>query len=205
MLIQSSAVVGVLLGRDSAGTRRSRSATTVRVPVGAVIAGYWQYTVFGLLLASAAYAVSTPLFLWMTPVLVGLGLAVAVGAANLEPQRGAGPAPGWPVAHAGGSGPAALAPKGARLYRQLGEVEEEDAMHRLIRDPPSGCIISMPASATQSAAKAHHDANLVVGCAKLADADDIEKAWSGLSRAERAAVLGSREGVELALGLARVA
>ncbi len=69
MLIQSSAVVGVLLGRDSGWQAQRRDDG--RVPVGAVVAGYWQYTLFGLILAGAAYAVSTPLFLWMTPVLAG--------------------------------------------------------------------------------------------------------------------------------------
>ncbi|MFC6790114.1 glucans biosynthesis glucosyltransferase MdoH [Methylobacterium komagatae] len=203
MLIQSSAVVGVLLGRDSGWNAQKRDDG--RVPVGAVIAGYWQYTVFGLILAGAAYAVSTPLFLWMTPVLVGLGLAVPL--VLLTSSRSAGRA----LRRVGllrtpeEAAPPPSLQRALALYRQLGEAKEEDAMRRLIRDPAlrRHHLDSLPPPRQRG--QGAIDANLVVGCAKLADADDFETAWASLSRAERSAVLGSREGMELALGLARAA
>ncbi|MCJ2015189.1 glucans biosynthesis glucosyltransferase MdoH [Methylobacterium sp. J-076] len=199
MLIQSSAVVGVLLGRDSGWNAQKRDDG--RVPVGVVIAGYWQYTLVGLVLAGAAYAVSAPLFLWMTPVLVGLGLAVPL--VLLTSSRRAGEAlrrVGLLQTPEEVAPPPALQ-RAVALYRQLSGEAEEDAMHRLLRDP---------------ALRAHHlaalppprrrgdgpiDAALVVGRAKLADADDFDAAWASLSRAEKAALLGSREGIAAALDL----
>lgn len=201
MLIQTSAVVGVLLGRDSGWNAQRRDDG--RVPVGAVIAGYWQYTLFGLILAGAAYAVSTPLFLWMTPVLVGLGLAVPL--VLLTSSRSAGRA-------LGRLGllriPEEITPppslqRALGLYRQLSqEIQDEDAMRRLIRDPAL-CRHHLDAlPSPRKRGEGPIDANLVVGHAKLADSDDFETAWASLTRAERAAVLGSREGVKAALDLA---
>lgn len=203
MLIQSSAVVGVLLGRDSGWNAQRRDDG--RVPIGAVIAGYWQYTLFGLILAGAAYAVSTPLFLWMTPVLVGLGLAVPL--VLLTSSRSAGRAlrrlgllriPEEIV-------PPPSLQRALGLYRQLSqEIREEDALHRLIQDPVLRRHHLDALPAPRKRGEGPIDANLVVGRAKLADADDLATVWASLTRAERAAVLGSREGVTEALRLAGV-
>lgn len=203
MLIQSSAVVGVLLGRDSGWNAQRRDDG--RVPIGAVIAGYWQYTLFGLILAGAAYAVSTPLFLWMTPVLVGLGLAVPL--VLLTSSRSTGRAlrrlgllriPEEVI-------PPPSLQRALGLYRQLSqEMREEDALHRLIQDPPLRRHHLEALPAPRKRGEGPIDANLVVGRAKLADADDLATVWAGLTRAERAAVLGSREGVTDALRLAGV-
>ncbi|MCJ2027168.1 glucans biosynthesis glucosyltransferase MdoH [Methylobacterium sp. J-067] len=200
MLIQSSAVVGVLLGRDSGWNAQRRDDG--RVPVGAVIRGYWQYTLFGLILAGAAYAVSTPLFLWMTPVLVGLGLAVPL--VLLTSSRSAGRA----LRRLGLLRiPEEVAPppslqRALVLYRQLSqEMQDEDAMQRLIRDPAL-CrhhLDALPPARRRG--EGPLDANLVVGCAKLADADSLDHAWANLTHAERAAVLGSRDGIKAALAL----
>ncbi|MFC6747511.1 glucans biosynthesis glucosyltransferase MdoH [Methylobacterium persicinum] len=133
MLIQSSAVVGILLGRDSGwnAQRRDDGAVSTR----AVIAGYWQYTVFGLVLAGAAYAVSTPLFLWMTPVLAGLGLAVPL--VLLTSSRSAGRA----LRRVGllrtpeEAAPPQTLQRATTLYRQFVQEPDEDALRRLLRDP----------------------------------------------------------------------
>ncbi len=200
MLIQSSAVVGVLLGRDSGWNAQRRDDG--RVPLGAVVAGYWRYTVFGLILAGAAYAVSTPLFLWMTPVLVGLGLAVPL--VLLTSSRRAGRALrrlGLLRTVEEATPPAALT-RAVGLYQELVREPEEDAMARLIRDPALRAqhLASLPPSRQRG--QGPIDAALVVGLAKLADADRLEPAWMSLTRAEKAAVLGSREGVERAMAMA---
>ena len=200
MLIQSSAVVGVLLGRDSGWNAQRRDDG--RVPLGAVVAGYWQYTVFGLILAGAAYAVSTPLFLWMTPVLVGLGLAVPL--VLLTSSRSAGLA----LRRLGllrtveEAAPPPSLTRAAGLYRELVQEPEEDAMARLIRDSTLRAhhVESLPPPRQRG--QGPIDTALVVGLAKLADADGLEPAWTSLTRAEKAAVLGSREGVERAVAMA---
>ncbi len=74
MIFQSSAVGEILLGRD-AGWQVQRRDDGV-VPIREVVRKYAVPTVFGVLMAISAYAVSLPLFLWMTPVIVGLWLSM---------------------------------------------------------------------------------------------------------------------------------
>ncbi|GJE39088.1 glucans biosynthesis glucosyltransferase MdoH [Methylobacterium persicinum] len=200
MLIQSSAVVGILLGRDSGwnAQRRDDGAVSTR----AVIAGYWQYTVFGLVLAGAAYAVSTPLFLWMTPVLAGLGLAVPL--VLLTSSRSAGRA----LRRVGllrtpeEAAPPQTLQRATTLYRQFVQEPDEDALRRLLRDPVlrRHHLDALPPPRRRG--EGSIDPALVVGQAKVADADDLDRAWASLTRAEKAAVLGSYTGVTAILSLA---
>jgi membrane glycosyltransferase len=201
MLIQSSAVVGVLLGRDSGWQAQRRDDG--RVPVGAVVAGYWQYTLFGLVLAGAAYAVSTPLFLWMTPVLAGLGLAVPL--VMLTSSRRAG----LTLARLGllrtveEAAPPPSLRRAVALYREHAGAGEgqEDGLERLLRDPAllHHHVEALPPRRERG--EGPIDPALVVGQAKLADVDSLGAGWATLTRAERAAVLGAREGMEAVLRL----
>lgn len=201
MLIQSSAVAGVLLGRDSGWNAQRRDDG--RVPLRTVLAGYWQYTVFGLLLATAAYAVSTPLFLWMTPVLVGLGLAVPLVLLTSSPNAGRALSRLGLLRTVEEAEPPPSLVRAGHLYRELVREPEEDAMAHLLRDPflRAHHVQSLPPPRQRG--EGPIDPALVVGLAKLADTDDLDAAWSSLTRAERAAVLGSREGLERAVAMRR--
>lgn len=200
MLIQSSAVAGILLGRDSGWSAQRRDDGAV--PASVVIAGYWRYTLFGLVLAGAAYAVSTPLFLWMTPVLAGLGLAVPL--VLLTSSRRAGRA----LARIGLlRTPEEIAPpptlqRAATLYRQFAGEPEEDALQRLLRDPflRQHHIDALPPPRRRG--EGPIDPALAVGQAKVADSDDLDQTWISLTRAEKAALLGSRTGIAAILKLA---
>lgn len=77
MVFQSSAVAEILLGRDAGWQvqRRDDGAVSRRE----VIRKYALPTLFGIMMAATAYAVSLPLLLWMTPVIVGLLLAIPIG------------------------------------------------------------------------------------------------------------------------------
>jgi membrane glycosyltransferase len=74
MLIQSADVVSILLGRDSGWNAQRREDQLT--PIAAIARAYAWHTVFGLALAAIAFAVSPALMLWMSPVLLGLLLAV---------------------------------------------------------------------------------------------------------------------------------
>jgi membrane glycosyltransferase len=193
MLIQSSAVVGVLLGRDSGWNAQRRDDGGV--PLRAVLAGYWPYTVFGLLLAGAAYAVSTPLFLWMTPVLVGLGLAVPLVMLTSSRRAGRALARLGLLRTAEEAAPPPALTRAVGLYRELVREPEADAVTRLVRDPALCAHHVEALPPPRQRGEGPIDPALVVGLAKLADTDSLETAWAALSRAEKAAVLGSREGV----------
>ena len=77
MIFQSKAVAEILLGRDAGWQVQHRSGGQVA----------WREihhrlaapTLCGVLMGLGAYAVSTPLLLWMSPVIVGLVLAIPLG------------------------------------------------------------------------------------------------------------------------------
>jgi membrane glycosyltransferase len=76
MIFQSSAVGEILLGRDAGWQvqRRDDGAVSRRETA----RKYSVPTLFGIAMAISAYAVSLPLLLWMTPVILGLLLAVPI-------------------------------------------------------------------------------------------------------------------------------
>ncbi len=74
MLIQSTSVIQIVSGRDSGWQAQRRDDGSL--PLAATMRRYGWHTAFGLLLALAAYEVSFSLFAWMTPVIVGLILAI---------------------------------------------------------------------------------------------------------------------------------
>ncbi|WP_264784322.1 glucans biosynthesis glucosyltransferase MdoH, partial [Gluconacetobacter azotocaptans] len=78
MLIQTSGVLSILMGQDSGWNAQRRDDGGV--PFGNIVQSYWRYTLFGLVLGGCAWTVSIPLFLWMTPVLLGLAFAIPLAA-----------------------------------------------------------------------------------------------------------------------------
>jgi membrane glycosyltransferase len=76
MIFQSSAVGEILFGRDAGWQvqRRDDGAVSRRDTVNT----YAVPTLVGIAMAVAAYAVSLPLLLWMTPVILGLLLSIPI-------------------------------------------------------------------------------------------------------------------------------
>jgi membrane glycosyltransferase len=77
MIFQSGAVAEVLLGRDAGWQVQRRSDG--EVARGEIYRKLTAPTLFGLVLGLSAYAVSVPLSLWMSPVVIGLVLALPMG------------------------------------------------------------------------------------------------------------------------------
>ena len=76
MIFQSTAVGEILLGRDAGWQVQRRDDGGV--PRSETVRRYALPTLFGIMMAIAAYAVSLPLLLWMTPVIVGLLMAIPI-------------------------------------------------------------------------------------------------------------------------------
>jgi membrane glycosyltransferase len=71
---QSVAVIQILLGRDAGWGAQQREGLPMAFK--ATLRRYSSPTGLGVILAAAAYAVSLPLFWWMSPVIVGLLLTI---------------------------------------------------------------------------------------------------------------------------------
>jgi membrane glycosyltransferase len=86
MVFQSIAVVEILLGRDAGWQTQRRDDGAVERRE--LYRRYGFPTLCGMAMAAGAYAVSLPLLLWMSPVVVGLFFAVPIGALTARPAPG---------------------------------------------------------------------------------------------------------------------
>ncbi|MCA1470368.1 glucans biosynthesis glucosyltransferase MdoH [Bradyrhizobium sp. IC3195] len=86
MIFQSIAVVEILAGRDAGWQTQRRDDGTVERRE--LYRKYGIPTLCGVAMAASAYAVSVPLLLWMSPVIVGLLFAVPIGALTAMPAFG---------------------------------------------------------------------------------------------------------------------
>jgi membrane glycosyltransferase len=192
MLVQSADVAGILAGRDGGWQAQRRDDGSV--PFGAIVRRYWRGSAFGIALGLVAASISTPLALWMSPVVVGLALAIPLVAITGSRRLGLGLRRlGLLLIPEERAPPAELARAGA-LYRALGAA------------PPA----TAAALATDADLRAAHtamlppprrpridpiDVPLLAGLARLDEADTLDQALGALSRAEKLAVLGNAGGV----------
>ncbi len=86
MIFQSIAVVEILAGRDAGWQTQRRDDGTVERRE--LYRKYGIPTACGVAMAASAYAVSLPLLLWMSPVIIGLLFAVPIGALTAKPGFG---------------------------------------------------------------------------------------------------------------------
>lgn len=88
MIFQSNAVAEILFGRDAGWqVQRRGDGEVARREIYRKLA---VPTLCGILMGLSAFAVSLPLLLWMSPVIVGLALAVPLGLLTSRPSRPAG-------------------------------------------------------------------------------------------------------------------
>jgi membrane glycosyltransferase len=86
MLLQSQAVADVLMGRDAGWqVQRRDDGSLTRSEL---IRHFGKLTLIGVLLGTAAFAVSLSLFLWMAPVTIGLLLAMPLAALTARADAG---------------------------------------------------------------------------------------------------------------------
>lgn len=188
MLDQSLTVVSALTGRDAGWNAQRRDDGELRRSQ--IARAYAGHTLFGIVLAAAAYAVSWSLFLWMTPVLLGLLLAIPL------------------VVWTGAQG---------RVLRRVGllRVPEESVVPPILaranelapviaRALPDADAFSL-LSSDAALARAHEetieprarkrgdvDVDLVVALAKLDDARTLHEARAMLTEREKNAILSDR-------------
>ena len=85
MIFQSAAIAEIALGRDAGWQVQRRDGG--EVPTKELMRKYAWPTFFGVAMAASAYAVSLPLLLWMTPVLVGLLLCIPIAMLSSRVSR----------------------------------------------------------------------------------------------------------------------
>jgi len=80
MVIQSGSVMGILLGRDTGWNPQRRDDGSI--PLRDIVVRHRWHTLLGLVAGVAAFAIATSLFLWMSPTILGLVLAIPISWAS---------------------------------------------------------------------------------------------------------------------------
>ena len=201
MLIQSSSVAGILLGRDSGWNVQRRDDGSL--PLRDVARRYGWHTAFGLLLALAAYGVSVSLFAWMTPVIVGLLLAIPLA------QWSASPAAGRALRRVKlllvpeeSRAPDILLRANALVETFAREDRPDGAFASLFSDPALVAAHRILLPAPPERKRGEIDAALVIGLAKLEDCASLTEADAMLDAREKMAVLSDARGVDRLAALA---
>lgn len=199
MALQSAAVFQILAGRDAGWKAQRRDDGSV--PWTEIARRHRWHTALGVALGVAAFAVSPAVLVWMSPAIVGLCLAIPLSGLT---------ATTWPTLARHGllRTPEERAPPPmlARARAVRAEIEAalgapRDAVARLLDGPALAGFhhASLPAPAGRGAI----DPAYVVALARLDAADSLDEALAEMSRAERLALLGRREGVERLVAKAR--
>ena len=195
MIKQSVDVLSILLGRDAGWQPQQRDDG--HVSLGDTTRQYWRFSLFGTLLAAAAYLVSPSLAAWMSPVLIGLVLAIPL--VLLTASRNAGQA----IRRLGllqvpeERSPPAILNASASLIGALRDMTTSmTAVERLRADPEllQAHLAMLPPPRRPGIDPI--DVTLLVGLAKLHEASTREAALRQLSPRELAAVLSDAGGTE---------
>jgi membrane glycosyltransferase len=197
MLTQSIDVAAILLGRDSGWNAQRRDDGGI--PFGEIVRGYRRHTILGIALGIGAWAVSTSLALWMTPVILGLLLAVPLAAWTGRRDAGQAlrrmgllriPEETHPpaVLQRTQALQAAIPQDGVDILALLRDPELLVAHRRMLPPPrrPGIDPLNVP---------------LLTGTARLAEARDLASVWPTLDAAERTAVLSDPAALDQLLAL----
>ncbi len=194
MLIQSMHVVSILGGRDGGWQPQKRDDGGIAFRD--VARAYWRYTVFGLLLGVLAFFVSFALALWMSPVVIGLALAIPLVA--LTGSRKAGLA----LRRAGlllipeERAPPSVLEHALALQRDLATAPTPPSLQRLLSDPALLGAHRAMLAPPRRPREGPIDPHLVMGLAKLDEVETLQGASTHLAKSELAAVLADRRGLD---------
>ncbi|WP_112663479.1 glucans biosynthesis glucosyltransferase MdoH [Microvirga flavescens] len=201
MLIQSGSVFQILLGRDTGWQPQRRDDGSI--PLKDIVRRHRWHTVLGVFTGVSAFLIATSLFLWMSPTIVGLLLAIPLS--WLSGQLGIGLA----LKRMGllmtpeERTPPAIAQR-ANALQQINAVsglDDADALMALYVDPAirQQHLDMLPPPSHRKRGDIETDRALAE--AKLADAQTIEEALAWLKPKERMVVLHDRALFAMAMSL----
>jgi membrane glycosyltransferase len=192
MLIQSGSVFQILLGRDTGWQPQRRDDGSI--PFRDIVRRHRAHTVLGALAGISAFMIATSLFLWMSPTILGLLLAIPLS--WLSGQLGAGLA----LKRLGllltpeESRPPAIATRANELQIRNAAFgfDDEDGLKAVYADEnlrEKHCEMLPPAAPRK---RGVIETERALAEAKLVDAETIEDAMQWLHPKERMVILHDR-------------
>jgi membrane glycosyltransferase len=192
MLIQSGSVFQILLGRDTGWQPQRRDDGSI--PIRDIVRRHRWHTVLGALTGLSAFLIATSLFLWMSPTILGLLLAIPLSA--LSGQLGAGLA----LKRMGllltpeEFDPPSIATRANELQARNAALgfDDTDALAALYQNPDLREQHDAMLPAPQQRRRGEIETDRALAEAKLVDAETIEDALQWLKPKERMVVLHDR-------------
>ena len=194
MVMQTAVVLGIVTGRDVGWKTQRRDDGSI--PLRAIVRRHLPHTLFGVVLTGAAYAVSPPFLIWMSPVVLGLLLAIPVSSATGRPQLGRALRRLGLLVTPEETEPPAVLERANALTRALAEQRPQvsDALERLADDAELRTLHAAMLPPQPERNKGEYDVDLLLGLAKLEDVHSLKEASALLSSREKLTVLGSQSG-----------
>jgi membrane glycosyltransferase len=196
MLMQSAVVVGIFTGRAVSWQAQRRDDGSIPLPV--LVRRHLAQALFGVVLALVAYAVSPPFLAWLSPVVLGLVLAIPLSACTGLPQCGSALRRLGLLLTPEELEPPEVLRRTNELVHALAEQNSpmSEAFTRLAHDADLRALHAALLPPQPIRRKGEYDVDLLVGLAKLADAETVAEAATLLSSREKLRVLGHRVGFE---------
>ncbi len=194
MLMQVRAVAEILFGLDSGWSAQRRGDGSL--PRRELIRQYALPTALGLALAAGAYAVSTPLLLWMLPVVIGLIFAMPVAALTAKPRIGRALRRLGILLTPEERAPPPVLVRANALAMEYAQDAAADPITMLSREPILFDTHMRMLADPAPRPKGDIDVELVVALAKIDDAEDCREAARLLQGRELFAVLGNRNALQ---------
>ena len=199
MLIQSTSVLAILSGRDSGWQAQRRDDGTL--PLRATMRRYGWHTTFGLLLGLAAYEVSYSLFAWMTPVIVGLILAIPLAQWSASPAAGRRLRALKLLLTPEEKDPPEILQRANALATEFDSTDPRGPLERLVSDPAllAAHRAMLPREAPRRTGEI--DVSRVVAFAKLEDCATLSEAAAVLTPRETMAALADARALDQLVAL----
>jgi membrane glycosyltransferase len=192
MVIQSGSVMGILLGRDTGWNPQRRDDGSI--PMRDIIARHRWHMALGLVAGIAAFALATSLFLWMSPTILGLVLAIPISWASGQLGLGLALKRRLLLATPEEATPPEIALRaGALAARNAAQgLDDADALEALHADPTLAEAHARMLPVGLSRPRGAIDPDQTLATAKICEAETVAEARAWLSNKERMALLHDR-------------
>ncbi|UMY16877.1 glucans biosynthesis glucosyltransferase MdoH [Methylobacterium organophilum] len=192
MLIQSGSVFQILAGRDTGWNPQRRDDGSI--PFSAIVARHRWHTILGLVTGVAAFAIATSLFLWMSPTILGLVLAIPLSWASGQLAWGLALKRRGLLMTPEERDPPAIATRAGELAARNAEagLDDADPLVALHADPAFAADHAAMLPPSPSRPRGAIDPDRALAQAKVVEAETIGEASAWLQPKERMALLHDR-------------
>ena len=197
MVVQSGSVFQILAGRDTGWNPQRRDDGSI--PVSDIVRRHRWHTALGLVTGVAAFAIATSLFLWMSPTILGLVLAIPLSWASGQLALGLA------LKHRGllvtpeEQDPPAIALRAGELTRRNAArgLDDADALAALHADASLARAHAAMLPEGRPRPRGRIDPDHALARAKIVEAETLPEAQTWLTPKERFALLHDRALLDL--------